>query len=124
MDVDIDIDDHHIVKRGIYETCSEDQMAKKECCLKEVSVSFLSDFGWHFVIEPKTIRTNYCSGECSLDSLNKGTTPHSHFNLATGRPTCCTPTNYKDIEVLFVNEEDIVIQGKWSNLRATKCGCN
>ena len=39
-----------------------------QCCMWPLTIDF-DEFGWDWVLFPKTYEANFCSGDCSLGQL-------------------------------------------------------
>lgn len=107
--------------------CNTNQI---ECCLNAMEINFERDFNWTWVLKPKQIAFNYCSGECPL-RWGKSTR-HSQLlerfrarvkhNPAAAAEPCCVPNQYLSVTLaIFLNGvhriallEDII---------ATSCAC-
>lgn len=107
--------------------CNPNQI---ECCLNELEIDFKRDFNWTWILRPKRIEFNYCSGECPLRWGHS--TRHSQLleefrsrvqkNPAAAAEPCCVPNTYLSVTLaIFLNGvhrldllEDIV---------ATSCAC-
>ena len=107
--------------------CTANQL---ECCLNRLEINFERDFNWTWVIKPKQIAFNYCSGECPL---RWGTeTRHSQFlelyrsmvkkNPAAAAEPCCVPNRYLSVNLA------VFLEGEHSmnlleDIIATSCAC-
>ena len=99
------------------------------------------EFGWDWVLFPKTYEANFCSGDCSLGQLiqiifiwnkkiffqgvptdtNHGTlTQH----LSGGIGPCCAGKKMSDINMLYLDQERNVVFGKLPNMKVERCGCS
>lgn len=103
--------------------------AKKDgCCLKKFTVDFERDLNMTWVIAPKKIEFNYCSGLCPLTGQSG---LHAEFldllRSVTKNPTaagspCCVPNSYRSRSI------NIIAGGFFStvvlpDIEATSCAC-
>ena len=72
------------VKRTTNRVCSEEfDPDVTQCCMWPLRIDF-DEFGWDWVLSPKTYDANFCSGDCSLGKGRMGRTG----GLSTrGRPS-------------------------------------
>ncbi len=53
-------------KRNANQQCREEYDSDEtQCCLWPLTIDF-DEFGWDWVLYPKTYDANFCSGDCSL----------------------------------------------------------
>uniref|UniRef100_A0A8C5QE14 Growth/differentiation factor 8 n=1 Tax=Leptobrachium leishanense TaxID=445787 RepID=A0A8C5QE14_9ANUR len=94
------------------------------CCRYPLTVDFEA-FGWDWVLAPKKYKANYCSGECPYEHLQKFAHSHVVHQANPKRITgpCCSPTKLSAINMLYLNDEYEIIQGKIPGMVADRCGC-
>jgi len=101
--------------------CSE-KSKESRCCRWPLKVNF-NDFGWYFIIQPRTYHANYCDGTCAVSS---GLTryQHSHIVLqAQGFQSCCIATKMNSLDMIFYKDEDTIMQGTIADMIAERCQC-
>ena len=56
-------------KRNVDQQCTEEHDSDvTQCCMWPLTIDF-SEFGWDWVLYPKTYEANFCSGDCSLGKI-------------------------------------------------------
>lgn len=61
---------HYRSRRSANLQCTEEYDADvTQCCLWPLTIDF-NEFGWDWVLFPKTYEANFCSGDCSLGTGN------------------------------------------------------
>jgi len=114
----------HRTKRTTNRVCSEEfDPDVTQCCMWPLTIDF-DEFGWDWVLFPKTYEANFCSGDCSLGvptDTNHGTlTQH----LSGGIGPCCAGKKMSDINMLYLDQERNVVFGKLPNMKVERCGCS
>src|SRR6218665_1903259 len=127
-------------KRSATLTCDE-KTDEVRCCRYPLTIDFV-EFGWEWIIAPKRYEANYCSGECSLFSMN-GAFPHTHLvrqtaahnpnslagngsnrngrgindkSFGSQRGGCCSPRKMSPISMLYLDNNLNVIYGVLPNM--------
>lgn len=110
-----------------------DDHEETACCRYPLTVDFI-EFGWDFVIAPKTYDAYYCAGECQGEAMDE--TLNAHL-MRQGTPPpnapestvfnsvgpCCTPTHMSDLSMLYFDHENKVLLTKLPRMKADRCGC-
>ena len=92
------------------------------CCMWPLLVDF-NEFGWDWVLFPRTYEANFCSGDCSLGVVSDY--PHTHLiNLHSAAGPCCAPRKMSSISMLYLDEDKNVIMGKLPSMKVERCGCS
>lgn len=93
-------------------TCTETQSLN--CCKRKLVLDIHRDLKWTWVIRPRTLSANYCSGLCSVNW--PVATYHTLLNLIhrtntenpTGSPApCCVPDKFVPVPFLIFNRTTI-----------------
>ncbi|RWS00699.1 Inhibin beta B chain-like protein, partial [Dinothrombium tinctorium] len=105
---------------------------KKECCKQELYISF-NEIGWDdWIIAPDGFYANYCSGNCSNLLARPDKLPNIHSmalddyrknKTLTSFTSCCAPTQYSAISIIYYDSPQNVIKKNFSNMVVEKCGC-
>lgn len=108
--------------------CVQDQL---ECCLERLRINFRRDFNWTWVIMPKEIAFNYCSGECPVE-WGRLATKHAQLldllryraqrNPAAAPEPCCVPNSYLSVP-LAINLRGTRSMELLEDFVATTCAC-
>ena len=107
------------------EFCSGNKLG---CCLRKFKINFQQDLNWTWVIRPREMSFNYCSGLCPLRGIsNLHTQFLDRFRTVTRNPTaagspCCVPNTYRNQTI------STIVRGIFSNIElpfveATSCSC-
>ncbi|GAB6028092.1 Growth/differentiation factor 11 [Chamberlinius hualienensis] len=111
-------------KRMIGLNCEEGSNEVR-CCRYPLKVDF-EEFGWDWIIAPKTYDANYCSGECPFVFLQKY--PHTHLvqqaNPSGSAGPCCAPRKMSPISMLYFDHEFNIIYGLLPGMVVDRCGCS
>lgn len=94
--------------------------AETRCCRHELIVDF-EEFGWDWVIAPKSYKAYYCSGECPMRYLQRYI--HTHVAQTAGIGPCCTPTEMKPIFMVYFNDLDEAVASYVPQMQVGRCGC-
>lgn len=107
--------------------CSEND---KFCCLRQKVVDF-REIGWNdWIVMPRRIPVNQCSGVCDLNRVKHSAHAQlfarmhrsGHVTSSRSRETpCCVPTKLRAVSVLL--HEDSVIRKNDLDLVVEECGC-
>ena len=108
--------------------CSENGV-RDYCCRYPLDINF-DEIGWHWIINPRKFRTNYCFGECPLAFAvaYTGTFVTGMAATDTSAPKyigpCCNPVAATGMTMMYYNTEmDTIYIDKISGLVAEICGC-
>ena len=90
-----------------------------QCCLWPLTIDF-HEFGWDWVLSPRTYEANFCSGDCSLGlpDTNHGTLTQQHIP-----GPCCSAKKKSEINIQYLDPERNVIFGKLPDMKIERCGC-
>lgn len=105
-----------------------------QCCLRLLEINFERDFNWTWIIFPKSIPFNYCSGVCPIGWAITG--EHSKFltllairsarlnNPVAAPNPCCVPNSFysETIAIKTLPEENPRIE-VLENIVITSCVC-
>lgn len=101
-----------------------------ECCLNEMTINFKRDFNWTWVITPKEIPFNYCSGACPVHW--GGSSDHAQLlEIYRSRPQrnptaapepCCVPNSYAPITLGYYLK-GVYKMKVFDDIVATSCAC-
>ncbi|XP_050423442.1 growth/differentiation factor 8 isoform X2 [Adelges cooleyi] len=102
--------------------CNETS-AETRCCRYPLTVNF-EDFGWHWIIAPKTYVANYCSGTCDPMLFTKY--PHTHLVQMTkfGVGPCCAPRKMSAISMVYFDVDLNIVYGILPGMVVDRCGCS
>ena len=84
--------------------------ASRNCCKQNLVLDIHRDLNWYWVLRPRTLPINFCSGFCSLNWPTA--TYHTLLSLVysaqqdnpTGSPTpCCVPNKFASLPFLIFN---------------------
>lgn len=106
----------------------------KDCCRERLWVDF-KDNGMDFIINPKGYHANFCRGDCNTAADNALRSAHNSrlYTYIRAQPSmarrlgiksCCSATEYKSIDVMYVNKHNSISNKTISNLIVESCGCN
>lgn len=146
MEVHVTDSKKHRKKRMIGLNCN-DSSNETRCCRYPLTVNF-EEFGWDWIIAPKTYEANYCSGESAVSwtiarrfywpsdalSFSAGTCPyvflpqhpHTHVTQLLDIPgvgPCCAPRKLSAISMLYFDENKNIILGTVPDMVVDRCGC-
>ena len=85
-------------------------MASRNCCKRDLVLDIHRDLNWYWVLRPRTLPINFCSGLCSLNWPTA--TYHTLLSLVysaqqenpTGSPNpCCVPDKFASLPFLIFN---------------------
>jgi len=112
-------------KRTAHRTCSEEHdPGTTECCMWPLTIDF-EEFGWDWVLFPRTYEANICSGSCELGTPAEH--PHGSLTQMAGLHStagpCCSPRKMAPINMLYLDQDYNVILGKLPSMKVQKCGC-
>lgn len=112
-------------KRTAPNTCSEEQDPDTtECCMWPLTIDF-EEFGWEWVLFPRTYEANICSGSCDLGTPAEH--PHGSLTQMVGLHStagpCCSPRKMTAINMLYLDQDYNVILGKLPSMKVQRCGC-
>lgn len=99
------------------------------CARKVWNINF-DDFGWNFIIKPKTLAAYQCSGNCLQIS-------HSLFNYYGlllnfykkrnyGKKysvSCCVPVIFSSTTIMFYDNFDNIVIKSYHDMIVEQCGC-
>lgn len=103
----------------------------QDCCSESLYISF-NKIGLNFIIDPPGYYANFCLGACNravertLDHnilVNQYLMKNEVISRRLGILSCCSPTKYKDLKIVFINKNNGVTNGTLSNVVAESCGC-
>ncbi|XP_064648037.1 growth/differentiation factor 8-like [Lineus longissimus] len=109
-------------KRMLSRTCQEDDV-ERNCCRFPLRISF-EDFGWDWVIAPKSYTANYCSGECPY--VYAQDYQHTHLvqqAVPRNATICCTPRKMHALSMIYFADALNVVYGKVPEMVVESCGC-
>jgi len=117
-------DTHYRSKREADLKCAEELDAKvTQCCLWPLTIDF-SEYGWDWVLYPRTYEANFCNGDCSLGVVPESTHTHlMQMNLQSVARPCCSARRLTEISMLYFDEENNVVMGTLPGMKVEKCGC-
>lgn len=106
----------------------------KDCCREQLWVDF-KDNGMDFIINPKGYHANFCRGDCDTAADNAIRSAHNSrlYTYIRSKPSmarrlgiksCCSATEYKSIDVMYLNKNNSISNKTISNLIVESCGCN
>ena len=81
------------------------------------------DYGWDWVLSPSIYKAYYCSGDCSL-GVPQDTKHGTMMAHIAGAGTCCAAKKWSDLDMVYVNLDGSVQEGKIPNMRVEQCGCS
>ncbi|XP_015117735.1 protein 60A isoform X2 [Diachasma alloeum] len=107
------------------------QILRESCGLRTLYVNF-KDIQWQdWIIAPSGFDAFYCSGECNFPLQTRmNATNHAiiqnlmHLKQPDEVPkSCCAPTKYSALTVLYFQDENNVVLKKYQNMIVNRCGC-
>lgn len=112
-------------KRTTNRVCSEEyDPGTTECCMWPLTINF-DEFGWDWVLFPRTYEANICSGSCELGTPAEH--PHGSLTQMAGLHStagpCCSPKKMAPINMLYLDQDYNVILGKLPSMKVQRCGC-
>lgn len=99
-------------QQEMHNSCSSE--ASKSCCKRTLVLDIRRDLGWTWILRPRKLTANFCSGFCSIDGPTA--TYHTLLNLIyhsvqsnpTGSPApCCVPDKFAPVPLLIFNRTNI-----------------
>ena len=106
-------------RRTLSRVCSKNkEEGGDHCCMESLKVDFNEDYQWSFVIYPTSFEPNYCSGDCSLGKMM----PDNAYTQS-GISPCCNPQKMGTLELLYMDENNNVVQGTLPKMMVQRCGC-
>ncbi len=106
--------------------CNENRTT---CCLKPLTIDFIEDLGFDFVIQPKRFNANYCEGFCPEVSEEYMTPQLFEFlsRLGDNSPAgsvepCCAGNTYQSLEVLMRVNGVLIIE-ELQQVVVNSCRC-
>ena len=90
--------------------------------MESLKVDFNEDYQWSFVIYPTSFEPNYCSGDCSLGKMMPENA-YAHILQQSGISPCCNPQKMGTLELLYMDENNNVVQGTLPKMMVQRCGC-
>ncbi|OAF69067.1 hypothetical protein A3Q56_03177 [Intoshia linei] len=114
-------EDSHRNKRNTALMCDKSSREHR-CCRYDMKIDF-AEFGWHWILSPKTFNANYCRGKCPFLYENK----YAHSNIIQRKISkvkpCCNPVNLAPLRVTYINEDHNVVVEDVADIIVTRCGC-
>ncbi|XP_054767392.2 growth/differentiation factor 8-like [Lytechinus pictus] len=117
-------DDRRVrTKRQSERMCSEDRQ-ERECCMFPLIVDF-QQFGWDWIIAPRTYDANYCFGSCPDHYFYRY--PHTQLisqmdRMAVAGP-CCSPSKMTSISLLIFDEDGDIRNAELQDMAVQTCDC-
>jgi len=110
-------------RRTLSRVCSKNkEEGGDHCCMESLKVDFNEDYHWSFVIYPASFEPNYCSGDCSLGKMMPENA-YAHILQQSGISPCCNPQKMGTLELLYMDENNNVVQGTLPKMMVQRCGC-
>ena len=110
-------------RRTLSRVCSKNkEEGGDHCCMESLKVDFNEDYQWSFVIYPTSFEPNYCSGDCSLGKMMPENA-YAHILQQSGISPCCNPQKMGTLELLYMDENNNVVQGTLPKMMVQRCGC-
>ena len=107
-----------------------------ECAMTPFQVDF-SELGWDdWIVFPKGYNANFCAGQCDDMTSSRSLKTHhstildslmSTFHVSKGvqmrgRGSCCSPTKYSPLSIVYLDGYNIV-KADIPNMIVEECGC-
>ena len=99
------------------------------CCVRNLTINFVNDLNWTFVLAPLEYDANYCSGGCPY--LSPAATPHAQalqiaklLNPAASAEPCCVPAML--LPLTIIREDEVngkLIFEPLSDMIVESCHC-
>ncbi|KAF8354878.1 hypothetical protein PRIPAC_96501 [Pristionchus pacificus] len=103
--------------------CEED-LPTQPCCVYQTVVK-ITELGWNRVIAPDSFPLTGCAGSCERAAVNYTMPPAlSALQSAVGLSTCCHPTKYESTTMIYVTEDDNIVEKVIENIYVARCGCS
>ncbi|XP_062521620.1 transforming growth factor beta-2 proprotein-like [Corticium candelabrum] len=99
------------------------------CCIRDFKLNLKKDLDWDWIVQPKVINVNQCSGLCPptwADDANHTQIINQFrtLNPAGSVAPCCTPKTFEDVEIMYFNGiSRRPVMGTLSNMIVTSCVC-
>ena len=91
------------------------------CCVRPLEINFREDFGWFWVIYPRSIEISYCEGFCPYSQQNYNSLLLS-LNPTSSPEPCCVPVRFQSIALLmFVN--GTAVNEILEDVKVHSCSC-
>ena len=109
-------------RRTLSRVCSKNkEEGGDHCCMESLKVDFNEDYQWSFVIYPTSFEPNYCSGDCSLGKMMPENV--AHILRQSGISPCCNPQKMGTLKLLYMDENNNVVEGALPKMMVQRCGC-
>ena len=97
------------------------------CCIRNLTIDFEKDFGWTWILSPKSYDPNYCTGLCpyfwpSISDSTRLLQTYRAFNPASAVEPCCAPEKLKPLVVMYAASGRLVLQ-LLNNMIVDNCIC-
>ncbi|KAI1725410.1 transforming growth factor beta like domain-containing protein [Ditylenchus destructor] len=93
------------------------------CCLYPLEVSF-DEFGWDWIIAPKTLKISYCMGTCKIGQLKENIAQLQLISPTNLEDLCCSPDQLDPVTILFQDTLKNLHLRTVPNIVARKCSCS
>lgn len=108
-------------KRNVdYGKNCEEYSSELDCCRYPLEVNF-QEFGWDWIIIPKTYSAYYCSGDCPLPVRDPSL--HTHVTQDKYKGMCCAPKSTSSISMLYYDERMNIVYGRIPGMTVNNCSC-
>ncbi|XP_071961730.1 growth/differentiation factor 8-like isoform X2 [Antedon mediterranea] len=96
-------------------------VGRKPCCRHPIVIDF-AEIGWDWILAPRSFKTHYCSGDCSVSfsRFNR----HTQLLILNNSPIpCCSARKYADLRLLYFTENSEIVPAQIHGLIVEECGC-
>ncbi|XP_033103221.1 growth/differentiation factor 8-like isoform X2 [Anneissia japonica] len=109
----------HFTRTPPTQACPE--VERKPCCLHPIVVDF-EEIGWNFVLAPRSFKSHYCNGDCSVSfsRFNR----HTQLLFLNNSPTpCCSARKHSNLKLLYFTDNNEVVLVNIKGIIVEECSC-
>lgn len=112
------------IKRGNRDDTCHSSSTDADCCRYNLVIDF-DKLGWEWVLRPRRIRINYCSGDCQFVQrpYYRLTEPYLGSPEAPGMKRCCSAKSFSPVPILYKADDNQTLLTTLNNLVVDRCGC-
>ena len=106
--------------------CTQNENSvQRSCCRYPMKINF-TEIEWDWILAPKVVEVNYCSGECDIYYQNN---PYIHIirqspaDLKNFVGACCVPRIYSSLKMIYLSGQKTIHFGIIKGIVVETCGC-
>ncbi|XP_071961733.1 growth/differentiation factor 8-like isoform X2 [Antedon mediterranea] len=120
LDIELTSRKSHMTRSPSKRVCPEGP-GRKPCCRHPIVIDF-AEIGWDWVLAPRSFKSHYCSGDCSVSfsRFNR----HTQLLILNNSPIpCCSARKFSDLKLLFFTENAEILSATIPRLIVNNCSC-